>query len=525
MATSSAIFVPGKSPFSAAPALRSYLEHEFQAVARSIKALPQLAFDVRDFDTLQEAFDAAGNARGRVHFPATGPGETVYYGHSISVPESVLVTADPGVIIEKDDSDPNTHVFDCVSTLGSAVALSSDAEVMDETVDVASAATFSVGQLVMVRDATFKFGTDGRNLELNEITGISGTTITLARRLSSSYAVASSAQLVPVTEPARRIVFRDVRCRIPDGGNGGAFYFEEAYACIVENCYSTGQRAQAGVHTWRSGFIYVNGGEFSNGQEKSTPGYGYGLAFAQSSHHCIARGVLTSNVRENAISLGSRFCAFIDCETVGAYDNAYNTHADGNEDCAFINCRSYFSRSKGFYAGGVAAQAPDKRVRFHGCKSFYSGYMAFWADGASGVESEDVTFVDCDAFHFGKTTATSYGFYAFRSIRPRIINCRAFADGEANARALVKVELAIAAIVRGGTFRGATSGWGIIHANCTGVAIDDNDIGDIGANPGVHAESTASTKVYVRRNFVDNATAFTINGGDTHADTVNDWPS
>jgi hypothetical protein len=114
------------------------------------------------------------------------------------------------------------------------------------------------------------------------------------------------------------------------------------------------------------------------------------------------------------------------------------------------------------------------------------------------------------------TTATSYGFYAFRSTRPQIINCEVNANGVANARACAKIEICSGAVLRGGKYRGATSGWGIIHANCTGIIIDDASIGDIGSSQGVQAESTASTKVYVRRCIVDNDVTFTKNTGDIH---------
>jgi hypothetical protein len=147
--------------------------------------------------------------------------------------------------------------------------------------------------------------------------------------------------------------------------------------------------------------------------------------------------------------------------------------------------------------------------------------MAYWADGASGVESEDIQFINCKAFHFGDDTAESYGFYLFRSTRPRVINCNADANGEANARALVKAEICTDAVIRGGSFRSATSGWGIIHANCTGVTIDDNIIGNIGSSQGVQAESTSSTKVYVRRNKVDNDVNFARVSGDILID--NEW--
>jgi len=69
---------------------------------------------------------------------------------------------------------------------------------------------------------------------------------------------------------------------------------------------------------------------------------------------------------------------------------------------------------------------------------------------------------------------------------------------------------------KGGKYRAATSGFGILHASCTGVRIDDATIGNTGSAQGVFAEGTPSTKVLVRRNKVDNDTAFTRNTGDIH---------
>lgn len=469
---------------------------------------------------VQNALNAAAVGKARIHFPSQNlNGQTIYICGKVQVYEGTTISADPGVVIRSSITVANDHVFECIGVLGSGVALSANTAKRDTSVTVASTTGLAAGGLVCIRDTQYKWSTNGRNLEFNEIDSISGAgpyTVTLKNRLLGAYLTASSAEIVPMTTSARDITFENVYVDVPSGKDGGAFYFQDAYRCKVVNCRSTGQKGQPGVQIWRCGFVNVYGGDFSDGQSQSSTGYGYGCNIAQSSHHCVVRGAVFRNVRECAIALGSRHCGYVDCVSWSSYDNSFNTHADGCEDCYFDNCHSYYARSKGFVSGGAAGQAPDKRIRYINCEAHYTGYLGFWADGSVGVESQDISFEGCKAFHYGDDTGTSYGFYAFRSTRPRILNCSANADGEVNARALVKVEICTDAHVKRGNFRSATSGWGIIHANCTGVMIEGNDIADIGGSQGVYAESTPSTGVYVRNNKVDNNVAFTMNAGDIH---------
>lgn len=478
-----------------------------------------------DTAAIQDALNVARYGYSRVHFPSRNRnGQTVYVAGTLTVYANTRITADAGVVIQSAVTSASGHVFECTSTLGTGVALSANAAKRDTTVTTASTTGLSAGTIVCIRDTTYKFGTTGRNLEFNQIDTVAGAgpyTITLRNRLIGAYTTASTAEIVPITTAATNIVFDGIRVSIPSSKDGGAFYFSDAYNCEVLNCRSSGQKGQPGVQIWRSAYIRVRGGEYTDGQSQSTSGYGYGCNIAQSSHHCVVTDAVFRNVRECAVASNARYCGYVNCDSWSSYDNAFNSHADGSEDCFFIDCRSYYARSKGFYAGGVTAQAPDKRIRFTNCESHYSGYMGFWADGASGVESQDIQFNGCKAFHYGDDTGTSYGFYLFRSLRPSVINCSVDADSETNARALIKAEICTSAIIRNNRLKSATSGWGIIHANCTGVIIDDNDISDIGSSQGVHAESTASTKVLVRRNRVDNDIAFTKNSGDIHE--LNEW--
>lgn len=472
-----------------------------------------------DTTAAQAALSVARKGYSRVHFPSRNrSGQTVYVLGKVNVYEGTHVTADEGVIIRSAVTTSTDHVFEATSTLGTGTALTANATKRDASVAVTSATGLLVGQIVCIRDTTYKYTTNGRNLEFNEIADITSLTITLKNRLIGTYLTANSAELVPVTTPARNIKFENVYVDIPTSKDGGAFYFSDAYRCEVVNCRSTGQKGQPGVQIWRSAYVNVRGGDYSDGQSQSSAGYGYGINIAQSSHHCIAYGVNFKNIRENAVASNARHCGFVNCTAWSPYDSGFNSHADGSEDCYFVNCRTFYARSKGFVSGFTGSQAADKRIRFINCESHYSGSYGFWSGADSGRENEDVQFINCRVFHPSDDTASNYGFLVSRCTRPRLVNCEVDADGEANCRAGIYLEICTDAQVKGGYVRSATSGWGLIHANCTGVTVEGFSVANIGSSQGVHAEYTASTKVVVRNCRVDNDVAFTKNSGDVIED-------
>jgi hypothetical protein len=470
---------------------------------------------------IQAAVTAAASLKAKVRIPSTaGYAQSVYVCGKVSVPEGVTIFWDPGAKILSAVTNANDHVFECVSTYGTATALTANATKRDSTVAVTSASGLAVGQVVCIRDNVYKYTANGRNLEFNEIDSIAGTTITLKNRLIGSYATAQSAELVPLSAPARDIHFIDPNIEIPATKDGGHIYFSDAYRCTTNRGILKGAKGQPAVQMWRSAYCEWNFGSCHDGQSLSTAGYGYGANVAQSSHHCTVRGVKFKNVRECAVASNARFCYYIDCESVSPYDNGFNSHADGSEDCYFINCRVAFARSKGFVSGFTGSSAADKRIHFIDCEAYFCGSYGFWSGADSGRENEDIEFVNPKVFHPSDDTATTYGILVSRCTRPRIINPSIDADGEANCRAGIYLEICTDARVSGGTVRSATSGWGLIHSQCTGVDVDGLGISNIGTAQGVHAEGTNSTKVVVRNCRVDNDVQFTKNSGDLHRDNT-----
>ena len=452
-----------------------------------------------DTVAVQRAFEAARGGDGHVHFPARGgKGSRTYSLGRILVHGGTRVTADEGVVLVSRITRPQDHLFECVSSLGQGVRLAANASSGEQSVTLTSAPRVSPGDVVIVGDNAFKFGDNkGPNRELAKVVSVAADRVTLDRGLIGNYRLDRSAQLVPVTQAARAIRFEGIRCHIPAGNDGGAFYFQDAYGCQLWECGSTGQRGQPGVQIWRSAFVTVRGGLYADGQDLATPGHGYGCNIAQSSHHCWVVSAAFRNVRECAVASNTRFSGYIDCESRGSYDNAFNAHEDGSEDCWFIHCTSYDARSKGFCAGGTAGWAADKRINFIACHAHNSGYMAFWADGAEGVESEGIRFINCIAFHPGGRTNPSYGFYCSRTVNLQILDCQVNADHEPNCRAGIDLEYCRNAKIIGGEIRDVTNGWGILHASCAGIEVANVNFTNV-KGQAVYAEPKRAPSTNVR---------------------------
>jgi len=469
-----------------------------------------------DTTAAQNALNVARYGQSRVHFPSCNKGvQTVYLVGSALNPEllpyeNTYITADPGVILLKGSSTVFTNIFNCQSTFAASTLLTGNVTRGQNSLTVISAAGLSVGQLVEIFDQTFKYGSNGHNLELNEIKAIVGTTITLENPFIGDYTTGNSAALKGATQAARNIRFENVTMRIATGGDGGGIIFQDAYLCLATNCRVIGPRSQPGFLFWRSAYCRGRGLITQDGQQQATPGYGYGSAAGSSAHDCAFEDCFFLNVRENAFSDNVRFCAYVNCIAVGAADNGFNTHASGAEDCLFLGCRSYYATSKGFVTSG--SNAADIRIRFIACESYFSGYIAFWSGADAGRENQDIEFIDCKAFSPGTNTSTSFGFYVNNNTRPKIINCRVDAQNQANVRAGIMVQTCTDAVVRGGEILNVDPNWGLIHDTCTNVEISGVRFQAITAQQ-VHSTGTPSTGVWVHDNRGSTG-SYTRNSGD-----------
>lgn len=457
--------------------------------------------------------------------PELAAGTTVYLTDELSVPSGVTVEFGPNTWVEKrSGTGTNSFVFRCDDyTLGTATDLSSDGTLTAKTVDVDSASGLSVGMTVLLRDDVYAYSTTGRNQEINEIEGISGTTITLKNRLMGDYTTSQNAQLIPFTTANRDITFINARGRIPTGGSvgGGVFYSSHGYNHRYVDCESVGSYHNPGVLLSACTNCDIDRGYYRDGQDFTTAGRGYAVSIGQGSKNCHARKVRSKNVRESSLSSGAAYCTFDNCVDEGAYDSSWNTHANGVYQCGILNCISISAQSKAIVVGFTGGFAPDHHNVIRGNLILNPGGTGIETYSSVGFEQYDNVIEDNEIIGFGRAFGSKYGIYASRVTRTKFLRNKILKGTTTNAVAGVYAEVLVDGELIGNEIDGVPSGYGIRHTGCTGLLIQENNIRNISAaTPGVYGPATASTGVKVLRNTVDNDTAFTKNSGDIHRGNV-----
>jgi hypothetical protein len=454
----------------------------------------------------QNALNAARFGHGLVTIPSNGlNAQTVYRLGQVTAYEDTLVRAEPGVICDFNNVTTFVTMFNTLSIWAPGVALASNGVAGTTTLTVNSLGSpqLAPGQLVRILDSTYKFGTSGQNLELNQIASVVGTgpyTITLSHEMIGNYATASSATIQPATTAARHIRFEGITVRIGPAADGGGFLISDSYECDLLNCIVIGPKSQSGLVFWRSAYCHAVNLQARDAQSPSTPGYGYGVSMGASTHDCIVYDSTFRNVRENSLADNVRYSGFISCDATRPVDNGFSTHGLGATDCFFINCRSYWSQSKGFVSYSQSTGAADTRIRFQNCISFGSQYSGFFCACFSGLPAVDLEFIDCASLAAGQSVGSSYGWDIEYATRPKLINCRVDGTGStpADLRAGIYVIHGTDVVIRGGDIYNVSAGYGIIHDTCTNVTIEGVRFQGMGGGQTVHSTGAASTGVTVR---------------------------
>lgn len=467
-----------------------------------------------DTTALQSAANVARYNAGVVYLPTINAGsQTVYLAHTVVVYSNTTVIADDGVLVRNNYSSAATshdkYVFNVIGVLGSGTNLTANGNIGDQTVAVTSAAGLTVGQMVMIRDATYVSGTSGRTQELDIITTIVGTTIGLETSLINAYATASTAQLVPFTSERKNIWFRGVKLDANALSGAGGFWFENAYDCHVvdggcKNMQGNGAQIQS------SAYCTIDQGSYTDGNTPSSVGTSYGFHFIEACHSCFARGVYTRAVRENAMSYATKFSGFENCTDEYSYDNSYNTHATGVQDCWIDGCSSTGARSKGIIVGFGGGVAGDIRIRVTNNKISYSGSYAISCSADAGKENTD-TYIAWNSVYSPAVTSSVDAMLVSRGIRTQVLGNTVNGVNN-NVLSGIQASGGQDVVIRGNTFYNIPNGKGVIHQAITNVTIDDNTFLSISAD-NVSGIATVSTGAVIRNNRMDDTTN-TFNTGD-----------
>jgi len=270
------------------------------------------------------AANAAGG--GTVIFP-TG----TYLCLSLALKSKVRLLGDRGAVLRKNAGGTATSIIECSGTLGTAVNLSANAAANASSVTATTnPASLAAGDYVLIRDATYKYSTTGRNQELNKIASVSGSfTFNLTHRTKASYATASTAEIIKLT-PIVDARVEGLTLELATGTDGGCIYNDLCYGFVVKDCLLKGARQ---YYTWnilRTAYSKFLFNEVRDNQNDDVD-TGLAVVIGESSHNIDVIGNTFTNYNQNAFSNNARDCNFWLNECVGSTQDSVNTHGTGCE--------------------------------------------------------------------------------------------------------------------------------------------------------------------------------------------------
>jgi parallel beta-helix repeat protein len=454
---------------------------------------------------LQSAIDACP-AGGSVMIHGPGP----YLVLGLQGKSGVSLRGD-GATLRKNGGGAGTHILNLTgTTTATDEALTVNAAIGDTVLTMASSSGFAAGDTVLIRDATYKYGTgpEARNQELNRVVSTTGTTITLRTRLIGSYATASTAEIVLLSAISDMAV-RGLVFEVNVGADtGGAFYGTLCYGVTVENCTALYPNDDPGFYFDRSALCLIHGCVVRDGQSPSTSGYSYGITFADS-QFCKAAQCRTENIRENTITDNCRHCAFDSCDDVGAYDSSFNTHGSGNENCSISNCKSTGSAGVAIAVGFSTHNAADVGTLLIGNKVTDAGGMGISVNAPNGKENTDIHVIGNSVDGWGLVATTRYGILIQECSHATVLGNRMNGAAQNNAAAGIYVSSADNALVESNTIRNIPNGYGIRWASATETVIQGNKVHGVSSS---NFRAEAGTSTVVLRNNVADDTAVLFDG-------------
>lgn len=269
-----------------------------------------------------------------------------------------------GCFISKDGGGVSTNIIDLNGTFsGVSTTLTANAAQAQNAIAVASNSGFSVGDFVLIRDASYKYSTKGRNQEINKIIGISGTNITLTNNLVGAYTTAATAEMVKVM-PVVNMNIVGGTWTIPAETRGGGISGILSYNCTVKYVDISGSYDYPAIYFGQSAYISIENSYIHDGQHilDGNPNLGLGVELYESTVFANVSNNRIKSVMQNVFSDNVRHCIFTSNIIHGAIDDAINTHGTG---CEFVTISDNIitsSKYSGIAVGNGSSPASDNDI-------------------------------------------------------------------------------------------------------------------------------------------------------------------
>ena len=297
------------------------------------------------------------------------------------------------------------------ATTGTSATLTADVARGAVSVSAAAFPGFAAGDWALLRDATYKYSTSGRNQEILRVLSVSGGTLTFVSRTLGAYATASTAEVVKLSVIENAHVIGGT-VTIGSGTNGGGIMGTLCVDCTVEGTTVIGANDMPSIY-WQQSLNCrtTKGCRARDSQNQSTSGSGYGFAIGESSVGCVVEKSHAVNVRENPMTNNARLCAFVDNLIEACYDDAINTHGSGVEQCEIRRNRIVGSRQGGILVGFAGSQASDTDILVVDNEIIGCGGHAIAVQGqSSGANrAKRITVRGNKIRHWGSASTSSWG--------------------------------------------------------------------------------------------------------------------
>jgi nitrous oxidase accessory protein NosD len=370
---------------------------------------------------------------------------------------------------------------------------------------VTSESGFAAGDTVLVYDVSYKYGTTGRNQEINRVDSTAANTITLENRIIEDYTTANTAAVVKLSAIENAGV-QNGKLAITGSDDGGNISMLLSYNCFVRNCLITGCDDDAGIKTEQSAIIDIYNNTIRDGQNQSTGGFAYAVSIGESSHGVNIHDNHVENVRECVFTNNARHCKFIGNDVYSCYSGSANTHGDGNENIIIANNNVYSSRGASITVGNDSDNAPDKNISVIGNHIYDSGGsgISVSANTDKAKDNVGIKVSGNQVMRFGIRASSSYGILCARTDDAEITDNLIDGAGEANAGHGVFIQDANRIDVKSNRIRNIVRGIEL-STDSVDTHISDNRIYNASSHE-IREASTGHSGIVIENNRSDGTT-------------------